>query len=132
MFRNLMICFVVGLLAACGAADTKKVNDLNLVIEEYVAALRWARIDDASRFHMNRDGSQSELDTSDMDRIRVTGYKIKKKTLAENLNEADVTAELDYYSTEHGTLKHMTLEQDWWYDEEAKRWYIASEFPSFE
>ncbi|MEX2525233.1 MAG: hypothetical protein WD750_09765 [Gammaproteobacteria bacterium] len=132
MLRNLIICFIAGVLAACGVADTKKVNDLNLVIDEYVAALRWARVDDAGRFHMNRDGSRPELDTSAMDRIRVTGYKIKKKTLGENLEEAAVTAELDYYSTEHGTLKHMTLEQDWWYNEEAKRWYLESDFPTFE
>lgn len=132
MFRKLIICSLAGLLVACGAADTKKMNDLNRAIDSYVAALRWSRIDDASRLHLDRDRNKPDIDTSAMDQIRVTGYKVKKKTVSKDLNEASVTSELDYYSTEYGTLKHMTLEQDWWYDKESKQWYIESDFPAFE
>lgn len=132
MFRKLIICCLFLLLVSCGAADKKKVNDLNRAIDNYVAALRWSRIDDASRLHLDRDRNRPEIDTSAMEQVRVTGYKIKKKIISDDLNEASVTSELDYYKTEYGTLKQMTLEQEWWYDEESKRWYIESGFPTFE
>lgn len=132
MFRIMIICCLTVLLVSCGAADKKKVADLNRAIDNYVAALRWSRIDDASRLHLDRDRNRPEIDTSAMEQIRVTGYKIKKKTIGKDLDEASVTSELDYYKTEYGTLEQMTLEQEWWYDEESKQWYIESDFPAFE
>jgi len=132
MYRKLIICCLTGVLAACGAVGTKKLNDLDRAIDSYVAALRWSRIDDASRRHLGKDYKQPEIDTSTMDQVRVTSYTIKKKVVNEDLNEASVISELDYYKTEYGTLKQMTLEQAWWYDEESKQWYIESDFPNFE
>lgn len=132
MFRKILICFLIAGLAACGMAQKKKMNDLNRSVESYVAALRWSRTEDARGFHLDRDHNKPEIDTSAMDEIRVTGYKIRKRIVNEALNEATITADLDYYNEEYGTLKNMTLVQQWWYDPEAERWFIESDFPTFE
>ncbi len=132
MFRNLIVCGLLVLMVACGAAATKKMNNLERSIDRYVAALRWSRPDEARSFHLDRDRNKPEIDTSIMDTIRVTGYKVRKKVVNEDLSEATVISNLDYYSNEYGTLKTMTLEQEWWYDEEAERWFIESGFPVFE
>lgn len=132
MFRKLLICVLVGVLAGCGAAEKKKLTNLNDSIESYGYALRWSRSDEAREFHLERDHTRWEIDLSAMDEIRVTSYKIRNRVVNKTLDEATVEAELNYYNEQYGTVKNMTLEQQWWYDPESERWYIESDFPTFD
>jgi hypothetical protein len=132
MLRKLALYCLVVLLAACGAAEKKKAYDLNEAIDDYVAALRWSRGDEARSYHLTRDGERPPEDVSAMEDIRVTGYHIRKRAINQELDAASVTADIDYYQEEYGTLKHMTLHQEWWYNEELNRWFIESDFPTFE
>ena len=72
-----------------------------------------------------------EIDTSQLEYIRVTGHTVKKKSVNESVNEAQVEMEMQYYHNEYGTLKKMTIQQSWWYSKELKGWYLSSDFPKF-
>lgn len=120
------------MLAACNGVGTrKKGDDLVTAMDEYVAALRWGRFDKAKEYHMQKDGERAEIDSSQLEYIRVTGHTIKKKTVNEALDEATVKMEIQYYHNEYGTLKKIVVDQVWWYQEDAKKWFLSSDFPKF-
>lgn len=119
-------------ITACGDAGVKKkVEDLDHSIDAYAYALRWGRTNDVVAYHVYRDASKPEIDMSVMDVIRVTGYTIKEKKLNDDITEADVVGQLDYYHNEYGTLKKLEYRQSWWFEPETKKWYLESEFPEF-
>ena len=111
--------------------ERRKVQSLDKSIDEYAYALRWKRIDDAVSFHKKRDGTKPDIDVTLMDDVRVTGFNIDKKVLGKDMTDAVVTGELKYYKEEYGTLKTLKFEQHWWFDPEAERWYVESDFPAF-
>ncbi len=129
------IIFVLTLaitLVACNGMSTRAKGDgLMTAMDDYIAALRWGRFDKAKEYHLNKDGKRPEIDTSQLDHIRVTGEKFRKKTVNEALDEATVQVEVEYYNTDYGTLKKLMLNQVWWYQEETKSWYLSSDFPEF-
>lgn len=120
-------------MTACGgnSAVRNQIETLDRSIEEYAYALRWQRKDDAVSYHLNRDGTRPKIDSSTMDVVRVTDFTIKDKTLDADMRGATVVGELNYYHSEYGTLKKIEYRQSWWYDEEAKKWFVDNEFPQF-
>lgn len=133
MFKNLLICGLIVILLGCsGGVTREKLATLQLSIDNYIAALRWSRMAEARDFHRQRDGSRPEIDLSGTEPIRVTGYDVRRKTVDPEMTQASVTVLLEYYDNQYGTVEEVTLEQDWWYDSESGRWYLASEFPVFE
>lgn len=120
------------LIAACNGISTRKKGDgLITAMDEYVAALRWGRFDSAKAFHLGKDDTQPQIDSSQLEYIRVTGHTVKKKTINEALDEAVVEIEMEYYNNEYGTLKKIIIKQAWWYHHKANSWYLSSDFPKF-
>ena len=132
MPRILLVSALCFFLLACNSASTRsKGEGLKDSLDEYVASLRWSRFEKAAEYHVNKDGSRPEIDASQGEYIRVTGHSMKKKEINEALDEARVRVELQYYHNEYGTLKKILVDQEWWYGEEQKRWFLSSEFPKF-
>ena len=120
------------MLAACNGVGTrKKADGLITAMDEYVAALRWGRFDSAKEYHMDKDGKPPEIDSSQLEYIRVTGHTVKKKTVNEAIDEATVQMEMQYYHNEYARLKKITVDQAWWYQGDAKSWFLSSDFPKF-
>lgn len=120
------------LLAACGGSGSaKRLDTLDEAVNHYGQALRWGRYEDAEAFHMSREGQRAMFKAENLESIRITGYSVRERTLSEDLLEADVSGDYSYYSTSYGTLRHVSFQQKWWYDEEAKRWFVEGELPEF-
>ena len=123
---------LLSLLAACNSIGTKQKGEgLVNAMDEYEAALRWGRFESAMEYHLQEDETQPEIDSSQLEFIKVTGNKIKKKTINDDLDAATVEMVMQYYHKEYGTLKKITIVQEWWYHEELKRWFLSSDFPKF-
>lgn len=132
MIRNiLLVTLMLTLIACADNAVRNKIEDLDKSIDNYAYALRWMRKEDAVAFHRRPDGSRPVIDTKMMDVVRVTGFNIKEKTLAADLNGASVTGELSYINNEYGTLKTIEYKQSWWYEPITKKWYVDNDFPQF-
>ena len=120
------------LIAACNGISTRQKGEgLATAMDEYIASLRWGRFDSAKAFHLGKDDTQPQIDSSKLEYIRVTGHTVKKKTVNEALDEAVVEIEMEYYNNEYGTLKKIIIKQAWWYHHKAKSWYLSSDFPKF-
>ena len=93
--------------------------------------MRWAMLDRIEAHHLGKNGEKKPMDRSTMDEIRVTSCNVQDKILNDDVTEAVVKGEIDYYRTDSGTLKKYTFSQNWWYNEKLKRWFIDSEYPTF-
>lgn len=124
---------VVILLSGCNSDGgvKRKIGSLDKAIEDYAAALRWGRYQDAHDYHAEKDGSKPALPLDRLEQIRVTAHNFYEKNVNEEVSEASVKGEIKYYHTDYGTVRKLPLEQVWWYDPEAKRWYLQGEMPKF-
>ncbi len=127
-----LLCAVT-LLSACntGGGTKNKITSLDDAINQYVFALRWGRYKDAHEYHAEADGGKPALPLDKLQQIRVTGHEIYEKNVNEEITEAIVKGEINYYHTEYGTLRKLPLNQIWWYEPESKRWYLKGEMPKF-
>jgi len=130
---RIVICSaLVFLLAACGGSGSaKRLENLDEAVNHYAQAMRWGRYDDAEAFHMTRDGQRLKFNLQNLEGVRITGYTVRGRQLSENLLEADVTGEYNYFNTSYGMLRHIPFQQKWWFDEETKRWFVDSALPEF-
>ena len=132
MSRLLLVSTLSFFLVACNSIGTRsKGEGLVNAVDEYVAALRWGRFEKAAEYHMSEDGSRPEIDASQGEYIRVTGHTMKKKEVNDTLDAAAVKIEMQYYHNEYGTLKKIIIDQEWWYQEDLKGWFLSTEFPKF-
>lgn len=132
MARAFFIIVLCLLSVACANMNVKNQADkLHHSLTEYGADLRWDRKNYAYAYHVFRDGTQPEVDLENLERFSVTGFKPLNPVLNEDATEATIPVEIDYYDEQFGTLRKIKYTQQWWFQEESKRWLIESEFPDF-
>ncbi len=132
MIKHLYFFILVVCLSACASTQTKnKVEGLEESLKNYNIALRWAQYLDVQNYHVLKDGAIQNIDLEYLKKIRITGYTIHSKVLNDEVTEAFINTEINYYNVEYGTLKKLMNEQKWWYEPESKGWFIESEFPRF-
>jgi hypothetical protein len=130
MKKWLITAAAVLLLAACNA-NSKKLETLDEAIIHYAQALRWGRYQDAQAYHLDREGERRKIDEQALEHIRITRYAIKDRTLNDDVTEADVNVVLEYFNDREGTVRKTPFRQTWWYEPEAKRWYVEGDLPEF-
>lgn len=127
----LLTCVV---LAACGSIETRKQLDaLTYHTKAYGKLLRWAHYEEAAEYLRPRDGGELPLPNQDfLEDIRLTSYEIVKVKVADDQNEAEVSAKLAYYNERVNKVRTITDQQTWWFDEDQNDWYVDGGFPPFE
>lgn len=131
MTKAIVLFFLVATITAgcSGMQSRERVGALNKVLQDYAAALRWARYSDAYDHIRAPDGSKPGLDLDRFEGYRVTGMDIIRSDL--NLEETRATTyvTINYYRDTSGTIREKKEVQDWWYDEDAKRWFLDGDLP---
>ena len=114
---------------ACGTAGIKrKVKGLDDAVSDYNVSLRWSMLDKIEGYHRGKNGEKKPLDRSTMATVRITGYTILQQAINEDVTEAVIKGEVEYYTTDTGTLKKHPFTHVWWYSDEEKRWYNGSDY----
>ena len=117
---------------ACGTTGIKsKMKSLDDAITDYNVSLRWSMLDKIEACHVGKNGQKKPLDRSTMATVRITGSTILEQTVNETATEAVVKGEIDYYTTNTGTLKKHPYTDVWWYSDAAKRWFNDSDYLQF-
>ena len=123
---------LITVLSGCSKYQMqKKFNNLDRSITSYEIALRWAQYQDAYSYHVYLDGTQPPVDISRLNEISVTGIDVIRKSIGENQDKAFTRIEIKYYNKSEGTVRKLSLEQKWWFNENNAQWYIDGEFPKF-
>lgn len=129
---RLLTVVLLTVLAGCNGTSVKsRLASLDEAINAYAQALRWARYDDAQKYHMTRDGERIVLDEHVMEDIRITAYSVRETNFDAEASTAEVQAEFKYFIASHGALQTKVLPQTWWYEEGSKRWLLDSGLPDF-
>lgn len=126
----LLLMLVAALLPGCAGMDKReRISKLEKTLQDYAAALRWARYSDAYDFIRTRDGSRPALDMEGFDGYRVARMDIIRSDLNEEETEAKTYVVVKYYKDTSGTIQEYKEVQDWWYHEETKRWFLEGDLP---
>jgi hypothetical protein len=121
-------------VALDGCASKQKQQTMNTFDERtrlYGRLLRWREYEGAVNMIRHQDESSVEVNLDDLKDLRVTDYEIKKVVMDEDLKTAVVQAEISYYFETTNTVKKMRDTQNWWYEEEAKTWFLDDDLPAF-
>ena len=127
----LLILFTLLLTACQNYENTKRFNNFDMVFNGYIADLRWARFQQLADYHLKQDGSLAEIDRDKLAPIKVTQIQVMEKILAPEMDRATVVLDMSYYHNDYGTVQKQELVQNWWYKEDASRWFVESDFPVF-
>lgn len=131
--RNSILIVLIVFLAACNGTSVKtRVRKLDEAITNYNVGLRWSMLNRIEDYHKHKDGDKPKMDRAAMENIRVTGYNIEEQTVNDDVTEAEVKGEVDYYRADSGTMKKAAFTHKWWFDEEKKRWFNDSDYLDLE
>lgn len=131
-FSKIFFIVLISLLTACNAYQTKKrMNSLESTLTSYNVVLRWAEHKTLYSYYVSPNGTQPPADLDALQEISVTGLQETEKTINEEQTNANVKLTVKYYLKSEGSIKTLKLDQEWWYNEPNKQWYIDGEFPKF-
>ena len=122
-------------LTACNPVqrikDRQQAVDLNSATNTFRKLIRWGYYDQAAKYVKARDGSAEQPDIVQAGRFKVTHYTVTSTLIADDGQDAEVIAAIEYYEVESGVAKKIRSQQHWWLQAEEKRWYLSSGFPDF-
>lgn len=129
----LLICAVS--LTACNpiqrAQKRERLSQLDTTTNTYRKLMRWGHFDQAAQYLKARDDSQTAPNLKDMARYKVTQFTVADQIVSDTQVDAKVSAVIEFYNVETGVATTLTDSQLWWYDKEAKRWYLGSPMVNF-
>lgn len=129
-WRRALFLFLALMLAGCaGAQQRERLGALNEALQQFGAALRWARYMDAYAYVRMRDGDNPPPDFSKYDNYRITSYEVQRNLIDENARQAIVSIEIGYYHDALGALRKASDKQIWYYDDEIERWFLDGDLP---
>ncbi len=117
-----------------GCAATQKNKTLNSFDETtrlYGRLLRWREYEGAANMIRHQDESSVEINVDDYKDLRVTDYEIKRVEMGEDLKTGVVVVDISYYFETTNAVNTIRDTQNWWYLEEAEKWYLDDDFPAF-
>jgi hypothetical protein len=116
-------------LAACALQETARTMDFDLALRNYGSALRWAYYDTAASAIRPRPGDPVPPACVPRTDLRVSSFQPRDVQFGDKLDEARVRAAIAYVEVDTGVVREASEPQTWWYDEKAKRWYVADGIP---
>lgn len=130
-FQVIAVVLLV-LLGACARVQTeKRIVAFDDTVRNYGALLRWGHYEEAAKYRVAREGERLAVDIERLKPIRVASYEIAEKVMDPGGKDATVVAVIGYYHEESGVVHTLKDSQHWWYDDQAKAWFLDSELPDF-
>ncbi|MDH3607851.1 MAG: hypothetical protein OEQ24_01245 [Gammaproteobacteria bacterium] len=118
-----------------GGCASKKKNQTLSSFEEttrlYGRLLRWREFEGAVNMIRHQDESTVDISLDGIEDLRVTDYEIKRVVMGEDLKTAIVEADISYYYETTNVVKEIRDTQNWWYLEEAEKWFLDDNLPAF-
>jgi len=134
LFTLIIFSLFISFVSLSGCATKKKNQTLSSFDETtrlYGRLLRWREYEGAVNMIRHQDESSVEVDVEAYKDLRVTDYEIKKVVMGEDLKTAVVLADISYYFETTNAVEKIRDTQNWWYLEEAEKWFLDDELPAF-
>lgn len=122
------------LLAGCAAMrEHKRLDSLEASLQSYGTALRWGEWEAANEYRVPRKKSEQlkPMPKAELKHIRVTDYEIVQRVLSPDEKLARIRARITFYDTNTGAVHTLGDEQTWWYNDDARHWFLDGNLPDF-
>jgi hypothetical protein len=126
-----MMMFLVALTGCASMEKSKQTDGLGYQSRQYAKALRWGDYDAAIIRTRLPEGESMDVDLEYLKNIKVTRAETSPALMSEDLMEGQVILYLDYYHELRNSVKSISVQQTWKYDEEDEQWYVETPFPKF-
>lgn len=126
----LAACALATLLAACTPNPAEK--SLSETLKQYETIIRWSQWDAAADFLAPEYLMENPVSRLDMDRLRlfkVTAYTLRSTGIFDNGLTVRQEVEIRLFNKRQGIERSIIDEQEWHWNETAKRWYLFSGLP---
>ena len=134
IFSNYAVAFAATLcvlaLAACSGNQVDKSR--GEAFKQYETIVRWSQWDAAADFISPEYLAEHPITRLDMDRLRlfrVTSYTVRSTGVYDEGMTARQVVEIRMFNKNRGVEKTILDQQEWRYNEEAKRWLLHSGLP---
>ena len=140
--RYLTALFCALLLITGGCVKKAKARDRTLLLENtvnsYSQAIRWNEWRIAAKHIRLRPELTETLSPQELAKglvlpegIRVSNYQMHGINADNELTSAGVVATISYYREDSVSVRQLQYTQDWWYDPEARTWFMSGRLPKF-
>ena len=126
-----LFCSGLMLLVSACAVTPDELELLDKSFMAYERALRWQDYDLVIGFHKNEQKKLTPEKRKYLKQFRVTGYNVVHSNVEVDNKHAKQIIELKYYNIEVATLKEITVQNQWEYDDKTFRWQLTNDFPDF-
>ncbi len=126
--RALLLIALVGSGCAQVKDDANRIA-LENTLSSYRQAIRWGYCPAAAGFLSPEQ--RTELDTSRLENIRVTGYEVIQPGVIGADDTAVQLVQIQYVLEDRQRLEQVADRQHWRYDPATEAWWLESGLPSF-
>jgi hypothetical protein len=129
-YKTIFILLLAMVMSAC-ASNQHGLDLLDKSMFAYERALRWQNYDVVIAVHRNAQQKLTPAQREQLKKYRVTAYEQVFSQVGNDGKTATQVVEINYYREADMTIKKMTLNNKWEYDEPASRWYLINPIPDF-
>lgn len=129
--RHRLLLLGIFVLAGCAGLESKsRMDQLDTLTRRYAKALEWS--DFAVAYTATKASQEAPLSEAAAPKdIKVTAYEPAAPLVEQDGKLIKRVARIRYVHTSRMAERSLTVEEEWKYSDEAKRWYLQSGFPQF-
>lgn len=131
--RTATAIFAALIILAIAACSGNQVEESRSeTFKQYETIVRWSQWDAAADFISPEYMAENPITRLDMDRLRlfrVTSYTIRSTGIFDEGMTARQVVEIRMFNKNQGVERTIIDEQEWRYNEQAKRWLLHSGLP---
>lgn len=123
---------IICILPACAhVKEQKSLEKLDAQQKIFMKAMRWKSYEMAASVIRFKNPARRLAPVNNLAKITVTSYDLIGSV--PNFSEGTAVAYVlfGYIQDDTGRLYNIKHTQNWWFDEESKRWYLNSDMPDF-
>ena len=130
MRHRSLVLFAV-LLSGCAYIETNsRMQQFDDLQRSYARAMTWSNLDAA--YSATRAAEKmAQADGAAFQDIKITSYEVASQKVEESGKTIRRIAQIRYVHTERMIERKLTVEEEWKYSEDSKRWILESGFPQF-
>lgn len=130
MRHRSLVLFAV-LLSGCAYIETNsRMQQFDDLQRSYARAMTWSNLD-AAYSATRAAEKRAQADGTAFQDIKITSYEVASQKVEESGKTIRRIAQIRYVHTERMIERKLTVEEEWKYSEDSKRWILESGFPQF-
>ncbi len=129
---KILLVLPVFILSACAhLGEQEQLEHLEVKQKLFMKALRWKSYEMAASVIRFKNPARQLAPLDELGKITVTSYELIASQ--PNLQQGTAAAQVlfSYVQDETGRVYQLKHDQHWWFDEESKQWFLASDMPMF-